>query len=229
MKGTWGKMRQGAWAVAIAALLSGCGSHAKALPQNVHVIDGDTLSVDEVVYRLHGIDSPEAGQRCQEPNGGTWRCGEAATKVLEELLEGGSVSCDDRGKDDYDRTLSVCLTNGVNVNSELVARGLAWAFRRFSADFVGDEETARAGHLGIWQADTQTAEDYRAERWLVSAQIAPDGCPIKGNISENGRIYHAPWSPWYDRTKVSVEKGERWFCDEREALDAGWRAPIWGR
>ncbi len=34
-------------------------------------------------------------------------------------------------------------------------------------------------------------------------------------------------NPWYSRTKVSVEKGERWFCSEREALDAGWRAPRW--
>ena len=36
-------------------------------------------------------------------------------------------------------------------------------------------------------------------------------------------------SPWYERTKLSSEKGERWFCTEREALDAGWRAPKWGR
>ncbi|MEL6523706.1 MAG: thermonuclease family protein, partial [Pseudomonadota bacterium] len=31
----------------------------------------------------------------------------------------------------------------------------------------------------------------------------------------------------YKRTKVSEAKGERWFCDEREAVQAGWRAPHW--
>jgi hypothetical protein len=33
----------------------------------------------------------------------------------------------------------------------------------------------------------------------------------------------------YDRTRVSVVKGERWFCSEREALDAGWRQPLYDR
>ena len=52
-----------------------------------------------------------------------------------------------------------------------------------------------------------------------------DGCLIKGNINNKGeRIYHLPGGKWYDRTKISTEKGERWFCSEAEAADAGWRA-----
>jgi hypothetical protein len=111
----------------------------------------------------------------------------------------------------------------------MVLDGYAWAFRRYSEDYAGDEDLASQQGLEIWQANTQTAWDYRAAKWDVAAQEAPKGCPIKGNISSSGRIYHAPWSPWYAKTKVSVEKGERWFCSEREALDAGWRAPVWGR
>ena len=110
----------------------------------------------------------------------------------------------------------------------MVLDGYAWAFRRYSEDYAAEEELASRLTLEIWQAPTQTAWDYRAAKWEVAIQEAPEGCPIKGNISNNGRIYHAPWSPWYAKTKVSVEKGERWFCTEREALDAGWRAPIWG-
>jgi hypothetical protein len=50
------------------------------------------------------------------------------------------------------------------------------------------------------------------------------GCPIKGNINDEGEhIYHTPWSPWYSRTKINETKGERWFCDEAEAMAAGWR------
>jgi hypothetical protein len=30
----------------------------------------------------------------------------------------------------------------------------------------------------------------------------------------------------YERTKISLDQGEHWFCSEREALDAGWRAPL---
>jgi endonuclease YncB( thermonuclease family) len=60
------------------------------------------------------------------------------------------------------------------------------------------------------------------------APISPapsDSCRIKGNISQSGRIYHVPGSPWYDQTKIDESKGERWFCTEAEARAAGWRAP----
>lgn len=50
-------------------------------------------------------------------------------------------------------------------------------------------------------------------------------CRIKGNISDSGRIYHVPGSAWYDRTKIVTARGERWFCSEKDALAAGWRAP----
>lgn len=54
----------------------------------------------------------------------------------------------------------------------------------------------------------------------------PSGaCLIKGNVSKNGRIYHTPGSRWYDETVIDTSKGERWFCSEREAIDAGWRVP----
>lgn len=219
-------MRWVTWLLIAFAL---CACQAAPKSQVVaHVIDGDTLSIGEVTYRLHGLDSPEAGQRCRDPDGGTWQCGAAATNALEAMVRGRAVVCSDLGKDEYDRVLSVCEVEGINVNEALVSQGYAWAFRKFSKDFVSQEDAAHELQLGIWQAPTQTAEEYRAERWNVSLQEVPDGCPIKGNISANGHIYHAPWSPWYDRTRVSVEKGERWFCDEREALDAGWRAPIWG-
>ena len=39
------------------------------------------------------------------------------------------------------------------------------------------------------------------------------------------RVYHTSDSPWYERTEIDTEAGERWFCTEREAEAAGWRAP----
>ena len=54
----------------------------------------------------------------------------------------------------------------------------------------------------------------------------PGKCRIKGNINRRGeRIYHMPGSRWYARTKISPQKGERWFCSEAEARAAGWRPP----
>lgn len=202
---------------------------ATATAANVRVIDGDTIEADGIIYRLHGIDAPEAGQKCNRGNGRTWPCGQVAIKVLEELVLFKDVNCVGRDKDQYGRTIAICRIGSDDINARMVSSGNAWAFRKFSTDYVALEDIAKKMRIGIWQADTQTAWDYRAERWAVAKQQAPEGCPIKGNISGNGNIYHPPWSPWYDRTKVSLEKGERWFCSEDEAIAAGWRAPYWGR
>jgi hypothetical protein len=50
-------------------------------------------------------------------------------------------------------------------------------------------------------------------------------CNIKGNISiDTGeRIYHMPGQKYYDRTRISPQYGEHWFCSEAEAQAAGWR------
>ena len=200
-----------------------------AAADDIKVVDGDTIKIGATTYRLHGIDAPEAGQRCSTSGTGEWSCGREAIGALEAMVLDREVVCDDRGTDDYDRTIAVCFADGEDVNAAMVDAGLAWAFRRFSLDYAPNEDRARAAGVGVWRAPTQAPWDYRARRWEVAAQEAPEGCPIKGNISRNGRIYHAPWSPWYTRTKLSVEKGERWFCSEAEALEAGWRAPLWGR
>ncbi|WP_459179038.1 thermonuclease family protein [Sinorhizobium medicae] len=209
------------------ALLLSCSLASAA--ETLQVVDGDTMDVAGVRYRLHGIDAAEAGQKCPNDRGGNWPCGQAAIAALEELVKDRQVHCDDRGSDDYGRTIAVCFANGRDINHEMVASGLAWAFRKYSEDYVDTEDQARQLKTGIWQAPTQPAWEYRSEKWAVAQQTAPSGCPIKGNISKGGKIYHAPWSPWYAKTKVSVAQGEQWFCNEAEAVKAGWRAPYWGR
>jgi len=103
----------------------------------------------------------------------------------------------------------------------------AWAFIRYSEDYMDIEASAREAGLGIWQAEATPPWEYRANRWERAAAASPrPGCPIKGNISSEGeRIYHTPWSPNYGQTVINEESGERWFCDEAEAIAAGWRPP----
>jgi endonuclease YncB( thermonuclease family) len=38
-----------------------------AFAESVHVVDGDTLQVNGVTYRLWGIAAPESGQPCDGP------------------------------------------------------------------------------------------------------------------------------------------------------------------
>ena len=190
------------------------------------VVDGDTIEISGVRYRINGIDAPEAGQKC-EANGKSWRCGDEATAAMAGLVAGREITCTAHSEDGYGRVLATCWVDGVDIGAALVQRGLAWAFIKYSDVYIPQENSAKAKVLGIWRGDAQPAWEYRAAKWEVAKQTAPDGCPIKGNISKNGKIYHPPWSPWYNRTRITLSKGERWFCNEGEAVDAGWRAPYW--
>lgn len=55
-------------------------------------------------------------------------------------------------------------------------------------------------------------------------EVVADNCKIKGNINRTGeKIYHVPGGRWYEKTKIEEGEGERWFCTEEEAGQAGWR------
>lgn len=189
----------------------------------LRVFDGDTLEIGPLIVRIHGIDAPEAGQTCNLPSTDTWPCGEAAAERVEELISGSELDCMPLDRDRWGRIISRCMVDGVDIGRQLVSEGLAWAFVEYSSDYVDEENGARATNIGIWQAQNQTAVEYRAGRWARAVASSPRGCPIKGNANGE-KIYHTPWSPYYSRVQIDVERGEKWFCDEAEALREGWRA-----
>ena len=191
------------------------------------VIDGDTFRVGETVVRLFDVDAPELAQTCDGGPSHLRSCGAYVADALAERLAGQEVRCEVLKLDQYDRRVARCEVKGEGLSEWLVASGLAMVFRRYSDRFTAEEASAQAAGIGLWQTDFEPPWEYRAKRWEVAAQQAPDGCPIKGNINRDGeRIYHTPWgSQWYDRTRISTAHGERWFCSEREALAAGWRPP----
>jgi endonuclease YncB( thermonuclease family) len=212
--------------------------HAQPSIQGIaRVIDGDTIEIAGTRIRLEGIDAPEGDQQCARAGGvagsgtdnaGTWRCGQVATAELQRLVGRTSVRCDSGGADNYGRTLAICFSGTADINAEMVRRGYAWAFVKYSKTYVAEEADARARGVGIWQAPTMTAWDHRAGRWAHASDGAPGNgasgdCVIKGNITNNGRIYHMPWSPWYGKVRIDPARGERWFCNENEAAAAGWR------
>jgi endonuclease YncB( thermonuclease family) len=205
-----------------------CGSVSHSTPVGLvsgpaMAVDGDTLDVGGVRVRLEGIDAPEYDQSCPRAWLGSWSCGKEAQRFLARMVAEGSVSCESRGRDAYGRMLGVCSVNGKEVNAEMVRRGLAWAFVKYSKSYVDLEAEAKAARTGIWQASAEPAWTYREKRWSSAEETAPDGCAIKGNITDKGHIYHMPWSPWYRKVKIETGKGERWFCSESDATAAGWR------
>ncbi len=122
----------------------------------VSVIDGDTIEVlysesvkGKVVHipfriRLQGIDCPESGQAY----------GKQAKQFVSRLCFGQQVKVLEHGEDRYTRTLgTVILPSGKNLNQELLRAGLAWHYRRYSANstFQALEEQARRERRGLWQ------------------------------------------------------------------------------
>lgn len=192
----------------------------------VAIVDGDTLWVGSQEIRIHGIDAPETSQKCQLPQG-TWDCSSAAVTVLRAIVEGRAVRCAGHELDQHGRLIARCGTDEVpDIGAQLVASGVAWAFIKYSTDYIQFEKAPRAKKLGIWQSKTQPPWEYRARRWETATQVTPENCPIKGNINAKGeRIYHAPWSKHSPGRKIDTSNGERWFCSEAEARAAGWRAP----
>ncbi|MFM9848475.1 MAG: thermonuclease family protein [Hyphomicrobiaceae bacterium] len=222
----------GALALAGVLALSLAGSRLDARPNAAPpgkisgfatVIDGDTLSIGETRIRLEGIDAPEAAQSCGRRWFGTWACGQVAADELAKLTARQTVTCANKGIDKYDRMLGICFVNGADINAEMVRRGFAWAFVKYSTTYTAVEGEAKARKAGIWQGDAQPPWEFRHSRWTSVETSAPAGCAIKGNVTKNGRIYHMPWSPWYDQIKIETDKGKRWFCSEAEAVAAGWR------
>ena len=205
-------------------LLCAAFTHS-AHAQSIHVIDGNTLIIDDRTHRLHGIDAPEFAQICKDGNGEKWPCGEKAAENLRKLVVNGAVTCVAIGRDYYGRSISKCKYYGKDLNARLVREGWAWAFRRYSSEYIEQEDIARGAGLGIWQANNLPAEVFRDQSWQLARELAPDACPIKGSKNaQQERIYVMPWDKDYAKTHISLEKGERWFCDEGEARSAGWRA-----
>ncbi|TJZ79807.1 thermonuclease family protein [Paracoccus hibiscisoli] len=163
-------------------------------------------------------------QTCQDARRVTWRCGEAATDRLAQMIADTVVTCKELDRDRYERSVSRCEAAGGDLAEAMVAEGLAWAYLRYSDTYAPAETVARQQGFGIWSGVNQPAWEYRAIR-RADTSDAPE-CRIKGNISQSGdRIYHLPDSRSYAATRISEAKGERWFCSEEEARTAGWRAP----
>ena len=185
-------------------------------------ITGDTLRVGGTTVRLNGIEAPEPDQTCTAAAGSIWECGEEARQALAHVLRGGRVACDVAGAGEGPES-GDCRVGEVNVAAELVRGGHVFAKSGLFAPYANEESDARAKKAGIWAGPATRPSDYRAQKWEEAKREAPDGCPIKGNVRGGRRFYVVPWARGYERVRVSRSRGERWFCSESEAREAGFK------
>ena len=113
----------------------------------VGVSDGGTIKVMHngraEKIRLNGIDCPEKAQPF----------GTKAKQFTAAMVFGKDVTVQVKDADKYGRTVAdVILSDGRNLNRELVAAGLAWWYRKYSKDVsLGQlEAEAKASQRGLW-------------------------------------------------------------------------------
>lgn len=118
--------------------------------KKIKIIDGDTIHINKIKYRLYGIDAPEMNQLCKvkEEN---YMCGVKSKDFLVSLIANQSVKCEKKDIDRYKRIVAECFVGQTNINKELVRNGWALAYRDYSRDFINDEEFAKNNKLGIWK------------------------------------------------------------------------------
>lgn len=124
-------------------------------------IDGDSLYVAGREVRLQGIDAPEGQQLCRR-GGAKWECGEAATQELLGLISGQTVRCEGLEKGQHGRLLALCSAGNLDLNREMVRRGLAVAYGRYMAE----EREAADENRGLWGGEFERPRVWRRERGM---------------------------------------------------------------
>jgi endonuclease YncB( thermonuclease family) len=133
---------------------------AETLLGNARVIDGDTIELEGERIRFQGIDTPEARQLC-EVDGEEYRCGDEATAFLVDLISGGPITCIGDTRDRYKRLIGVCYVGEISLNAALVRAGWAVAYRRYSMDYVEEEEAAHSEGIGLWRGTFEMPWKWR--------------------------------------------------------------------
>jgi endonuclease YncB( thermonuclease family) len=136
-------------------------SFGKSISKSNRVIDGDTIVLNSKKIRFHGIDTPETHQKCKNDKGFFYACGLKATKELKKIIGKNKVICKQKTTDRYRRSISVCFVNGKNINSLMVKSGWALAYRKYSKDYVKDEEEAKKRKIGLWAGEFTPPWEWR--------------------------------------------------------------------
>ena len=117
---------------------------------SLKIIDGDTIILNSEKIRFYGIDTPEIKQTCTYNYGHTYSCGMKAKLELEKIIGSKKVSCIKKTKDRYKRSISICYVDKNDINSLMVKRGWALAYRKYSKKYVKDEAIAKLNNAGMW-------------------------------------------------------------------------------
>jgi endonuclease YncB( thermonuclease family) len=214
------------------------------------VKDGGTLQLDEVTYRLDGIDAPPFDQMCIDDHADAWACGVEARDHLVALIGDHDVHCEDLGPDKpfKKRHVAICAVDDkTSLNQQLVREGFALSLGSpVKGGFGEDEAAAKGDRRGMWKGCFAAPQDFR--HWQktsallgascradkdpeIRAVLFPDdpdmppGCNVKAKFATRARITGnvGIYHLQSCATYPGLTRPDRWFCSEEDAQAAGFR------
>lgn len=116
----------------------------------IRILDGDTMEIlyknKPIKVRLSHIDCPE--KRGSQP------FGKNAKKALSDLCFRQNVTVYGEKYDRNKRLIAIVVNQKEQiVNQEMIKRGMAWHFKRYSKDllYAKLEQEARKNRVGLWR------------------------------------------------------------------------------
>lgn len=158
----------------------------------MRIVDGDTVKLGGISYRLAGIDAPENGQAAADSRGRRFDAGAAATNALSNFLNvmqdrgwKAHIVWRDGDVDRYRRQLAqieVTHRDGrtVDVCAWMVSEG--WAVAEYGAQYRHLEAEARRHRRGLWAGTFERPKDWRRAQRVQSAPARPEGPSLLGLV-----------------------------------------------
>lgn len=169
------------------------------------VIDGDTFDLKNGTrVRLLDVESPEIGL-----------CGsQEAKQRLEELVLGKFVTVKELTFEEFNRHNGLVYQGNQLINEIMIKEG--WGRLHYNPSSQKDKlkaayKEAQENKRGIFGMD------------CIDAKPVDPNCRIKGNIDEDThkKSYHLLSCRDYDRVTIDRDRGEKFFCNEKEAQADG--------
>ncbi len=170
------------------------------------VFDGDTILIEpDQAIRLASIQAPEP-EFCY---------GLEAKQALEKLVLNKRIAVEESRRGSRGRPIALVYQGNLLVNEIMLKNGYArYENSGTSKDGILLEAShyARNNEIGVYS-------------YKCTQKSPPDPkCAIKGNIEKHygDKIYHFLGCSGYSNVIVELDRGEQWFCSEKEAVEAGY-------
>ena len=145
------------------------GSEIYGIPK---IIDGDTVHINNKKIRFEGIDAPEIKQQCKKnflqisifigfQFSKNYSCGVTSRTKLINKIDNSKIKCITSSQDRYKRYLATCYKNKINLNKWMVRNGYAVAYKKYSKEYIRDEEFAKENKRGMWDGSFTMPEKWR--------------------------------------------------------------------